>query len=494
LESANDVLYFITDKIVELQGFFLNVANTIARIILLIAILTAALNYALTGTGLKENIIKIGKAFVFFSIVIFFYPRIISWITEITFTLAKESTYVGRLYNEIQQTKNEMREVAEEKRNNLNWTASAFILTEPKYNSGPKKMLDGIINTRKATLNGKDYSYSTVAPAVALESVLLVAEGIFFYSKNFDLKRPFAIFSGLICGFFVIVVGCFCVLEYLIAFIEFMFVSSVGVILFPLSLWEGTKFVAEGYVKAMLGFFVKLLFSAICIFFMLWVFITIADEYTQYSFVGQAEQIIPLFFSSLLIFYLCKSAPALAQSLLSGSPSLTGAGAIGMVASTVMAVSRLSHIAGAGAGAGMAGPQIPSTTAAISSGSGGASIVNQTPPPFSITQAGYASLPAPQQERLAIEDRAAEDLTRSLSYDNRPLIEGPGGAATVVPVPVSYMPNNNVQQALSFGGYGSEIRAIPNSVYTGEKQGKARQDRSNNEKPSGPSVTYQVLG
>jgi len=437
MEAANNVLYFITDKIVELQSFFINVSNTIARVVLLIAILTAAINYALTGTGLKENIVKIGKAFVFFSIVIYFYPAIISWITDMTFTLAKESTYIGRLYSEIQSTKNEMRETAEEKRSNLNWTASAFILTEPKYNSGPRKMLDRIINNREITINGKKHVYSTVAPVVALETVLLVAEGIFFYSKNFDWRRPFGIFSGLICAFFVIIVGCFCVLEYLIAFIEFMFVSSVGVILFPLSLWDGTKFLAEKYIGAMLGFFIKLLFSNICIFFMLWVFITLANEYTQNSFVGQAEQIIPLFFSSLLILYLCKSAPSLAQGLLSGSPSLNGAGAIGMVASAVTAASRLSHMGGGG-GQGMPAPSAQ-TTASISSGtgvaavSGGTAAIASQPPPQAVPS--FAAFPAgqPSQTYATIEDRS--DLTRSLAYNNRPLLSGPGGATAAAPPP-----------------------------------------------------------
>jgi type IV secretory pathway TrbL component len=492
MESANDIFYLITDKIIELQGFFLNVANTIARIVLLVAILIAAVNYALTGTGLKENVIKIGKAFVFFSIVIFFYPRIISWITDVTFNLAIESTYNGRLYETIHSDINEMKKVAEEKRyNNNNWTASAFILTEPKYTESEQKsdnIFEKIIAHREISINGKIYNYSTVAPSFALHSVFLIASEIFQFAEVFDWRRPFKIFGALICGFFTIVVGCFCVLEYLIAYLEFMFVSSVGVILFPLSLWDGTKFMAEKYIGAMLGFFVKLLFSSICMFLMLWVFTSIAKEYTETSFVGEVLQIIPLFLSSLLIFYLCKSAPALAQSLISGSPSLTGAGAIGMVASGVMAVAKLSHLAG-GSGQGTGSLPTPSTSAAITAGSGGTStagsggtsIASQTPPPFIASQsAASLALPAPQQQQLAIEDRTA-DLTKSLTYTSRPLIEGPGGASVAIPAPVYYTPNNR-QQALSFGGY------------SGDNRGKANQGKTDKGKPAGSDVTYEVLG
>jgi len=447
MDAANEVFYFITDKMIELQAYFLNVANTIAYIILTVSILTAAINYALTHTGLKENVVKIGKAFVFFSIAIFLYPRIISWITDMTFTLAKESVYNGRLRNEIQNTTYQMKDAAENIRvNNNNWTASAWILTEPKYNSGPRSILEGILNDRIITINGRSYAYSTVAPAYALESVFLVAKEIFESSKKFDYRRPFQIFGALICGFFTIVVGCFCVLEYLIAFVEFMFVSSVGVILFPLSLWDGTKFMAEKFIGAMLGFFVKLLFSAICIFLMLWAYITLANDYTQTPFLGEVERIIPLFFTSLLIFYICKSAPALAQGLLSGTPNLSGAGAIGMVASTVMAASRLSHIGGGRS------PQLPSaqTSAAISGGSGASAIASQPPPQFfSVPQAApnfssYA-LPA-QQPYMAIEGRPS-DLTMSLSYVNKPLIEGPrSGGATALPPPPNYPPNPNARR------------------------------------------------
>jgi hypothetical protein len=462
MEAANTVFYFITDKIVELQVFFLNVANTVARIVLLVAVLTAAVNYALTGTGLKENVVKIGKALVFFSVVLFFYPRIVSWITDVTFSLASQSIYEGRLKGEIQSKIAEMEDTALETRfSNLNWTASAFILTEPKYTeSNSHNVLKGIINIHSVTINGKSYAYSTVAPAAALDSVFLIASEIFAFSKKFDYKRPFAIFGAIICAFFTILVGCFCVLEYLMAFVEFMFVSSVGVILFPMSLWEGTKFIAESYIKSMLGFFVKLLFSAICIFLMLYVFVSLASQYTKAPFIGEVEQIVPLFFASLLVFYICKSAPALAQGLLSGSPSLTGAGAIGTVASAVTAAARLTGMAG---GQGAGSPRIPSSqTASITGGTGVASaapvVASVTPPPFYAPQASAALAPPPSPQRAAIDYRG--DLTRSLTYSGRPTVEGgSGGAVAMLPEPGPYQPNAAARQAPPSGGYGGKEKA-----------------------------------
>jgi hypothetical protein len=452
MDAVNNIFYNITDKIIELQSFFLKVASTIGGIILLIAILMAALNYALTGTGLKENIIKIGKAFVFFSIVLYFYPNIIAWITDVTFSLAKDSTAPGISAN-LKLSQKEMEDFAEEKEIfDEKSTYGAMALRKYENFFGP------ILNYRTLTdKNGKDYSYSTVAPAAAMKSVLLVAGECFRLAEehkgwslwtHLDTVIP-QLIKGYTCAFFIIVVGCFCVLEYLIAFIEFMFVSSVGVILFPTSLWDGTKFIAEKYIGAMLGFFMKLLFCTICIFLMLYVFTSLSSEYTKTGFTGEIEQMATVFFTCLLTFYISKSAPALAQGLLSGSASLTGAGAIGMVASSVMAIARLSHM-GTAAGAAASISQKPSVQTSATGGSG-SPIVNNTPPAFSL-ETPSGSISPTSQQGVSI-DNHAEDLTRSLTSNYRPT-EG-GSSVPVVVHPAPYLPGGG-QQALSFGGYSGQ--------------------------------------
>jgi len=87
-DSINNAFYFVLNKIISIQGFFLDQAYAVGRIVLLIALLSAALNYALTGSGLKENLIKILKATLFFLIITAAYPRIIGWITNYTYDLA----------------------------------------------------------------------------------------------------------------------------------------------------------------------------------------------------------------------------------------------------------------------------------------------------------------------------------------------------------------------------------------------------------------------
>jgi len=61
--TVNSSFYFVADKLIDLQEFFINQAWAIGRVVLLIAVLSAGFNYALTGQGLKENVIKIWYKF-----------------------------------------------------------------------------------------------------------------------------------------------------------------------------------------------------------------------------------------------------------------------------------------------------------------------------------------------------------------------------------------------------------------------------------------------
>ncbi|MDR2661828.1 MAG: type IV secretion system protein [Treponema sp.] len=201
---------------------------------------------------------------------------------------------------------------------------------------------------------------TTVVPAAFLQVILLTAGECLEYAdppKEEGFHLPAlpdfgTVLKGLLCAFFVIIVGVFALIEYLVAYLEFIFVSSVGVFLFPFSMWDGSKFLTEKFISALVGFFIKLLFSTICIFLALYGFSSLARRFVEVPFTGLANELVMIVFSCLLYFYLCKSAPAMAQSLMTGSPSLNAAGAIGAAAAAVGAV---AGTAGLGARAAMSG-------------------------------------------------------------------------------------------------------------------------------------------
>ena len=345
--SMNNAFYFVVDKIIDLQGYFIWYAKGVGRVVFLIALLSAALNYALTGAGLKENLIKIFKATVFFMIVINWYPTIISYITKMTFEMANNS--VGESISEYFQ--NSTREVQQQIKNTESVSAGFHSQGEEVFHVrttyetfisqiqlDSDNLFSNISVSRKHPRMGE---YTTVAPANLLKVIFFIAEDLISYADNKTRWTGFpefsAVLKGLICAGFVVATGCFALLEYLVCFLEFMLATSVGVILFPLSIWEGSKFMSEKFIGAIVGFFIKMLFCNIAIFLLLYGFISLFYTFAAGSngFTGKADQILFIIFVCLLFFYICKSAPALASSLLTGTPNLSGTGAISAAAGAV---------------------------------------------------------------------------------------------------------------------------------------------------------------
>ena len=342
MRGLNDAFYFIIDKIFELQVFFMKQAWAIGRVVLLIAVLMAAINYALTGGGIKESIIKIGKALLFFAIIMGAYPRIISYITTWTFDQARDSTYssIESYFRKTQDStaKSSMTaSTADPDELSLNETYGQTTMKSEDVSTvlQASRYFTDVIQEREYIGENTYFTYNVVAPASVLRIILLIAGECLRYSDKANTLNFGQVLKGILCAFFVIFTGVFAVLEYIIAYLEFLLVSSVGLILFPLSLWDGSKFMSEKFIGAMIGFFIKLLFCNIATFLMLYGFMSLAGRLVVVPFSGLADEIVFIVFTCLFFFYICKSAPALAQGLLTGTPSLSATGAISAVTGAV---------------------------------------------------------------------------------------------------------------------------------------------------------------
>ena len=74
MDGLNNAVFFVCDKIIELQKAFIGHAWSVAKVVLIIALCTAAINYAISGSGFKESLVKIIKALIFFAIIMKAYP------------------------------------------------------------------------------------------------------------------------------------------------------------------------------------------------------------------------------------------------------------------------------------------------------------------------------------------------------------------------------------------------------------------------------------
>jgi hypothetical protein len=368
--TINNAFYFVVDKIIDLQGFFMGVAWNIGSFVLVISISLAALNYALTGTGLKENIIKILKATLFFLIVFSLYPRIIGFISSWTFDMAQQSIgrsvedYFNNATREVESRLHLFEYAGSERVIDTRSPADGGGLHERHRDTYTVRVLTrtrhvrrydrGLFSDMSETRTTPRMTYTTIAPANVLKIILLLAGECFKFAEQgnsggvFDRISGFSLsnaLKGIICGFFLILTGAFALLEYIVCFLEFMLVASVGIILFPLSLWEGSKFMSEKFIGALVGFFIKLLLCNVAIFLLLYGYISLFYIMNEETFTGTADQIVFIVFISLLFFYICKSAPGIAQSLLSGTPSLSATGAISAVGGAIAAAGATMSLA-----------------------------------------------------------------------------------------------------------------------------------------------------
>jgi hypothetical protein len=355
MEGLNNAFFNVLEKLIDLQPYFISWAWNVARVVMLIALGFICVKHAINGQGLKEGLVKLGLSFTLFAIIINSYPKIIEKGNELMYSMAASSTYDGGLASYFTVQKQKIVQIVEE-------TESYAKIKDwhgyPKYVMKSEMIPDGeprnyftdlfVTRTHKTPGNEeKEFAYTTLAPKAALEIILLVAgEALRFSDESEGLAKIGAMFKGLLIALAVIITGVFGICEYLICMLEFMLVTSVGVILLPFMLWESSKFLTEKLIGAIVGFFIKLLFCNICIFLMLYGFMMLATNFAETAFTGTANDLLQTLFTCVLFFLICKSGPNLAQSLLTGSPSLNSGAAFAAVGGAV---------AGAGAALGLAG-------------------------------------------------------------------------------------------------------------------------------------------
>ncbi|MDR2865341.1 MAG: type IV secretion system protein, partial [Spirochaetaceae bacterium] len=190
-----------------------------------------------------------------------------------------------------------------------------------------------------------DEKHSFLSPNVSLKMILFTVVAILDKSTQYGIWELPQLILNLLCAICVVVCGIFALCEYFICTLEYCLVTGVGVLMLPFMLWDGTKFLSEKFMSALVGFFLKLLFCTICVLLTLYGFLGMAI--TPYT--GAIEEIVSKVFLCVFYFLLCKQGPNLATALLTGTPTLNMGAAVGAAAGAGAAVGAIF-----GKGAGLA--------------------------------------------------------------------------------------------------------------------------------------------
>jgi type IV secretory pathway TrbL component len=322
----------LLDRLTELQAYFLGQAWFVGRIVMVMCLGLAAVKYAIKGEGLKEPVIKLAIAFISFFILMNAYPSMVSGLNKLIYSWSYASTYEGGVADALNSSREDYDFWQKKKDKNSEAYSDIIRAVEEAEGSGNAG--------RKYVLSIHDEKTGYIRPNAVIRLLMLITEMIMnranigFLGKNI----PEFIMTFL-TALAVIVCGILASLQYFICALEFTFITSVGVILLPFMLWDGSKFLTEKLIGAIVGFTLKMLFITIAMLLTFGGYLSLMTR----PFEGALDQMIYTVFVSLFYMMICQSGPQLAVSLLTGTPQMSlmeGAAAAGAFAAAGIAGSR----------------------------------------------------------------------------------------------------------------------------------------------------------
>jgi hypothetical protein len=397
----------ILEKLSALQSYFLSQAWFIARIVLFLSLGFAAVKYAVNGEGLKDSIAKSSIAFVIFVILMNAYPAMITGINSIIYEWANVSTYES----------SGVKGMFQDRQNDAYFWSSKLDRTEEGYSEIVQIVYDEGGQPQDLLLNIFDSRHQFISPNAVIRVIMLIAESILNKANKYSIWDNFdKLLLMFLTAVAVILCGVLGSLQYFICALEFTLITSVGVVLLPFMLWDGSKFLMEKLIGALLGFFIKMLFCTITMLFTFYGYLAFMTR----GFDGTINEVVYVIFISIFYMMLCQSGPQLAVSLLTGTPQMSlmeGAHAVGAYAA--------AGAAGVSAGKFAAQKAVAGTvlgTGMVSQAAGAAGAVRQLG--GSRGEQAQAALKSAGSSAAGSARSAAHGLGRSLLGSGG---HGPGG-------------------------------------------------------------------
>ena len=349
----------LLEDFTSLQGYFITQALFIAKIVMMLNLGFIAIKYAVKGDGIKEPVVKLASSIIIFLIIINSYPLMIRGINEVIYQWSYGSTY-SKVSEMIQKTTDsgEASEFWAKKGDKADDSYSDIIkVLEEKTGSGniAKKYVLDIFDKGTEKRPGM-----FIRPNAVMRLLMLTFENIWNKAvKCLEPKGGMNPFPKDLGGFVIlgltglttILCGILASLQYFICALEFTLITSVGCIMLPFMLWDGSKFLTEKLVGAIVGFSLKMLFVTLGLMLTINGYLALMVRPFD-SFIDQA---IYTLFVSLFYMMICQNGPALAVSLLTGTPQMSlmeGVQAAGAFAAAGVAGAAGAKAAASGAAKG----------------------------------------------------------------------------------------------------------------------------------------------
>lgn len=358
----NRGVYTLLERIGDFQGYFMSAARWFAAVCFLMALGMAVVKIFLQVCDARQELLKLLFTVVTYFIMIYFFPIAMRHLLSFGMNLGYGAVFSGGLYEADVSSSSGSLETSQT--DFYNWlnenTGGIFSTSTTESKNGVKTALQFNIvdpNTGYIDLN-KTFTYILAFvkigwkcfPKLTLFNATFTAIGV-------CCLYTFALIVVIICYFVVL-------FNYIMCLIDYFALMGYGLLMIPLSLWEGTK----SYTQAILGAIGKILIKLIVISSLMFLSImSVVDLFTQVYIhsviiagVSLAVEIddllnmaVTLLFQAPLLAVITMQTEKIANFLSSGNPQLSfGDFALGAAQSAAMAggaVHATKSIANAGA-------------------------------------------------------------------------------------------------------------------------------------------------
>lgn len=386
----NHTVYTLLERIGDFQNYYSKIVSYIAAICFAMAFGMAVIKIIMNVADARQEIVRLFMTLIIYFVMIFIYPSVMKGILPFAMNLGYGAVFGGGLY-EVSVDSSQGNGVSVS--DFYTWldksTNGIFTTTETGENlngKGAKLALNFNIvdeNTGYIDIN-KTFSFIwafirigwTCFPKLTLfkiDGMTLAAIVIFL----------FALLLVVICFLVVLI-------NYVMALIDYFALMGFGILMVPLSLWEGTK----SYTQALIGGIGKILIKLMVISAFLFLSVmSIVDIYTQvylyhksppvydmvYNIGGLLDMSISLLFQGPILAVLTMQSSKIAGFLSGGNPEMSFgefAGAVGQMGAAGYAAAKMGGraINNIGNGAAAVSKAIGSGVTAAGLGGGGRSI------------------------------------------------------------------------------------------------------------------------
>ena len=384
----NRGVYTLLERIGDFQIYFMSAARWFAAVCFLMALGMACVKIFLQVCDARQELMKLLFTVITYFIMIYFFPIAMRHLLSFGMNLGYGAVFSGGLYEaDINSSSGSLETSQVDFYNWLNEnTGGIFSTTTTETTNGVKTALNfNIVDPKTGYIDlNKTFTYILAFVKIGWKCFpKLTLFNASFTAIGVCLLFTFALIVVIICYFVVL-------FNYIMCLIDYFALMGYGLLMIPLSLWEGTK----SYTQAILGAIGRILIKLIVISSLMFLSImSIVDLFTQVYIhsviikgVTLATEIddllnmsVTLLFQAPLLAVITMQTEKIANFLSSGNPQLSfgdfalGAAQTAAMAGGAAAVTKgISHTAATVASGGSSA--IVGGMAAKALGGGGKSI------------------------------------------------------------------------------------------------------------------------